>query len=324
MQLIINFIILSIATYTYYRYAQKKNILDNPNKRSSHVTPTIRGGGMVFFIAVLLYFLFHGQVEYPYFLSGFILLSLVGFIDDRKTLSAKVRFPFQLLSITLILYDAGLFSDNIPMYVQTSSFVVAVGFVNAFNFMDGINGITGFYTVAVILPLMFINHSYHIFDEKWFIDLLLAVLVFGFFNFRKKALMFAGDIGSMSLASLLLFWLSKTIIELKSPILLSLVVVYGIDSAWTILYRLKNKENIFDAHRWHLYQKLVDICQYPHLKVAVLYAGVQLIINFMFIPVIQKTKFLQLIITFGIYLFFSMLYFLAQKYFNSRMIGSSE
>ncbi len=320
MQLIFNFIILSIVTYTYYRYAQKKNILDNPNERSSHVTPTVRGGGMVFFIAVLLYFLFHGRVEYPYFLTGFILLSLVGFIDDRKTLSAKVRFPFQLIAIALILFDAGLFSNEIPIYVQVISFIVAVGFVNAFNFMDGINGITGFYTVAVILPLIYINHSYHIFDETWFIDLLLAVLVFGFFNFRKKALMFAGDIGSMALASLLLFWLSKTIIELKSPVLLTLVVVYGIDSAWTILYRLKNKQNIFEAHRWHLYQKLVDVWHWPHLKVAGLYAGIQLLISFMIMPFIQKSVFLQLGIAFGIYLFFSVIYYIAQKYFNSRIL----
>ncbi len=318
MKFLVYFIVLSISLYTYYRYAQKKNILDNPNERSSHTTPTIRGGGIIFFLAGLLYFLWPFHITYPYFLAGFILLSIVGFIDDRKTLSAKLRFPFQLLAIALILYDSGLFTGNLPWYVQLIGFVVAVGFINAYNFMDGINGITGFYTIAIILPLMYLNNKYQIFDQQWFYIMLISIAIFGYFNFRKKALMFAGDIGSMALASLLLFWLSKMMITLKSPILLALVVIYGIDSAWTILYRLKNRQNIFEAHRWHLYQKLVDKWHWSHLKVAVLYAGIQLIVSLFAIQFINTSYSLQLIITIGIYLAFSFIYFLGQRYFSNK------
>ena len=312
-------IILFIITYGYYKYALASKILDNPNHRSSHTTPTVRGGGVVFFVAVLLYFLYQLKIEYPYFLSGFLLLSIIGFIDDKKELSAKVRFPFQLLAVALILYDAGLFSNALPVWLQLIAFVVAVGFINAFNFMDGINGITGFYTLAVVLPLLWINSKYPVFDNQFFYFILLAICVFGFFNFRKQALMFAGDIGSMSLAAVLLFWLSKMMIELKSPILLSLVVVYGVDSALTILNRLIHKENIFDAHRWHLYQKFVDVWHWAHLKTAVVYMIIQLIISTFIIKYTDLEVNKQIVVLFVVYLFVSAVYILFYGYFNKFM-----
>jgi len=318
MNYIIILFLLSIITFAYYRYAIKTNILDNPSARSSHTTPTVRGGGIVFFLAVLLFFIWQLKVDYPYFLSGFLLLSIIGFIDDKKNLSPKARFPFQLLAIALILYQAGLFNHELPIYLQITGFIVAVGFVNAFNFMDGINGITGFYTTAIIIPLYFINRQYQLLQNEWFYVMLISIAVFGYFNFRKKALMFAGDIGSMALAALLLFWLSKTMIDTKSPLLLVFVAVYGIDSAWTIIYRLKNHENIFEAHRWHLYQKFVDIWQWSHLKVAGLYAGVQLLISFAVLNLIEKPISIQLSIVIGIYLIFSVIYFIAQKYFKTQ------
>ena len=309
-------ILLFLVTYGYYKYALASKILDTPNHRSSHSTPTVRGGGIVFFVAVLLYFLYHLKIEYPYFLSGFLLLSIIGFIDDKKELSAIVRFPFQLLAVGLILYDAGLFSNALPVWLQLIAFVVAVGFINAFNFMDGINGITGFYTLAVVLPLLWINSKYPVFDNQFFYFILLAICVFGFFNFRKQALMFAGDIGSMSLAAVLLFWLSKMMIELKSPILLSLVVVYGVDSALTILNRLIHKENIFDAHRWHLYQKFVDVWHWQHLKTAFVYMIIQLLISALIIKYIAVDVNKQLIILIAVYVLVSAVYVLFYKYFD--------
>ncbi len=313
--IIISFLLLTL-TYAYYIYAIKTKILDTPSARSSHSIPTVRGGGIVFFMAVLLYFIRQFNIDYPFFLSGFIILSIIGFIDDKKNLSPKTRFPFQLIAIALILYEAGLFSHTIPLVLQLIGFIVAVGFINAFNFMDGINGITGFYTLAIILPLLSLNYNNHIFNNDFYYYTIIAVIIFGFYNFRTKALMFAGDIGSMSLAALILFWLSKTIIQLNSPVLLAFVVIYGVDSALTIITRLKKKEKIFEAHRRHLYQKFVDIWRWPHIKIAFLYTIIQLIISFFALNLIHIKICYQTLVVGGIYLLFSIIYFLFQNYFN--------
>jgi len=317
MTYIIYFIILSIISFSYYKYAQKANIIDNPNHRSSHTTPTIRGGGMVFFVAIILYFLWQYKMPYPYFFSGFLLLSILGFIDDKKELSAKIRFPFQMLAVGLILYESGLFTANIPAWIQVLAFVVAVGFINAFNFMDGINGITGFYTLAIILPLLYLNHHYKIFENDFFYVVLIAIIVFGFYNFRTKALMFAGDIGSMSLAAVILFWLTKMILELKSPLLLALVVVYGVDSALTILNRLRHKENIFEAHRWHIYQKFGDVWHWHHLITAFVYMFIQLLISMIVINYINLNISNQVLLLFMIYVSVSIVYVFLHKHFES-------
>ena len=240
----------------------------------------------------------------------------MGFIDDKKTLSAQVRFPFQVLAVALILYETGLFTTGLPVWIQIMGFIVAVGFINAFNFMDGINGITGFYTIAIVLPLLYINQQYKVFEDDFFYVIVIASLVFGSFNFRKQALMFAGDIGSMALAAVLLFWLTKMMIELQSPILLTLVVVYGIDSALTILNRLLHRENIFEAHRWHLYQKFGDLWHWQHLKTATAYMIVQLLISAFIIKYVAVDIYKQLIIVIAVYVLVSVIYILFYKYFD--------
>ncbi len=315
MKYIIYFIILSISLYIYYRYAQKKNILDTPNERSSHSTPTIRGGGIIFFIAGLLYFLWQFKITYPYFLAGFVLLSIIGFIDDKKELSVKIRFPFQLLAVILILSDAGLFTSNLPVYIQIIGFIIGVGFINAFNFMDGINGITGLYTLATTLSLLYLNQQHPVFDNDFFIIIIIAVFVFGFFNFRKKALMFAGDVGSMALAALILFWITKMMIELQSPILLLFVLLYGLDSALTIIYRIYLKEDISLGHRHHIYQKMVDQLKWSHLKVAFIFAFIQILISYFVIKYIEMPVLNQISILLITILTGSGFYVLLQRYF---------
>jgi len=321
--LIISFLILTVISILYYKYAIKTNIIDNPNHRSSHTKPTIRGGGIVFFIAVLLFVIFQKEISYPYFFIGFLGLSIIGFIDDKKELSAKLRFPFQLLAVALILYDAGLFTNDLPLVMQILGFIVGVGFVNAFNFMDGINGITGFYTLAVVVPLLYLNFQYKIFDNQFFIVIILAIIVFAYYNFRKQALMFAGDIGSMALASVLLFWLAKFMVELKSPILILLMVIYGLDSAMTIIYRIFLKENISEAHRHHIYQKMVDIRKMSHLQVAFVYALLQVLISvtvIQFLPLSLPQQWIGIVVAFvlGILLYVGLQYYFVKKYIRRQ------
>jgi len=261
----------------YLRFAERFRLVDVPSHRSSHTQVTIRGGGILFFIALLMGYVLFIYPRYPYFFAGFVLLSLLGLADDKFHLSPKVRLLGQSLSIFLIFLDAGLWQAPWPMAVKVLAFIVAVGFVNAYNFMDGINGITGLYTLSVLGLLYILNYFHPIVPVHVLLLLMLSILAFGYYNFRKKALMFSGDVGTMALAAFLLFIFTAEMVRLNAPVLLALVAIYGVDSALTIIRRIFMKENIFDAHRHHAYQKLVDKCRWPHLKVSFWYALLQFI-----------------------------------------------
>lgn len=159
--------------------------------------------------------------------------------------------------------------------------VIAVAAVNAYNFMDGINGITGLYTLSIYETIFFYDYKIeNVFDQNLIIILTIALLIFGFYNFRTKAILFAGDVGSVSLGLLAVFFVLFLIIHNNNIIFLSMVAVYGVESGLTILYRLFKGQNIFMPHRMHLFQDLVNIAKLPHLVVSFLYTIVQVVINF--------------------------------------------
>jgi UDP-N-acetylmuramyl pentapeptide phosphotransferase/UDP-N-acetylglucosamine-1-phosphate transferase len=280
----------------YIRLAQKFNIVDNPNFRSSHTIPTIRGGGILFYVAVVLFFIL-SDFKYPYFFIGISSIALISFIDDIKTLSAKVRLPFQFFAIALVVYQIGLFDSSILIII--SLLIVGVGFINLYNFMDGINGITGLYSLVVLSGFLALNYKENIVSENLIEFVMLSIIVFGYYNFRKKARIFAGDIGSISLAMVIFFLGLSLITTLKAPIIILMVVVYGVDSVLTILYRVYLKENIAQAHRHHMYQKLVDVKKWSHLQVSGMYAGIQLIVNFLVLTTYKMSVSKQLAIVIG-------------------------
>ena len=147
--------------------------------------------------------------------------------------------------------------------------------------MDGINGITGVYSLVMLLTFYYINQFGVTFTDAHFITYpILASLVFLFFNFRKKAKCFAGDVGSMSIAFWVLALLGALVVKTKDFTYFLFIGVYGIDVVSTIIQRIKMKENIFEAHRHHLYQLLVNKMNWQHLSVAALYGAIQLAINF--------------------------------------------
>ncbi len=270
------FLILSVLSLIYLKIATYFRIIDKPNHRSSHSNITIRGGGILFFISVLLFFILN-DFQYLYFVIGISIIAIVSFLDDVITLSSKIRLPFQFIAILFVLLQLG-YSFH-PIWLLLILLILGVGFINVYNFMDGINGITGLYSISILIGLYLINMDTHFVDENLIIYVALSVFIFGFYNFRKKARFFAGDIGSISIAMVLFFigvWLIK---ELKSPLILLMIVVYGADSLLTIVYRKSIGENITEPHRHHMYQKLVDVFKISHLKVAVLYASIQLLVN---------------------------------------------
>lgn len=308
--------LLIIASYVYLKLAIKFKIIDNPNQRSSHTKITVRGGGIVFTIAMIL-FSFLNDYQYPYFLLGVLLISVVSFLDDIFTLSSKIRFPFQFLAVFLVLYQVGVAFN--PFLLFLFFLIVGVGIINMFNFMDGINGLTGMYSLVVLSGFYFINLNESILNPELILFTVLSVLVFGFFNFRKNALFFAGDIGSIAIGMLVFFIGLLLTIKLSSPLILLLLIIYGADAGCTLLYRIFfTKESILDPHRHHIYQKIVDTYKISHLKVSILYGILQLIVNFIVFKTYKLEFEKQLIVFFSLILIFIVIYSLLLRMIKKR------
>jgi len=271
------FIALFILELVYFKLADHFNIIDKPNERSSHSSITLRGGGIIFPVASVLFFLCF-SFQYPWFLSGLVAIALISFLDDLHTLNNKIRLGVHMLAVGLLFYQWDLF--NLPWYGILIAAILVIGTINAYNFMDGINGITGLYSLITILSFYYINENVVVFTSSDFLILIgLSLLVFNFFNFRKKAKCFAGDVGSVSIAFILIFLLGQLILKTENLTYILLLLVYGLDAVTTIIFRIIRKENIFEAHRSHFYQYLANERKWPHVWVSALYALVQLGVN---------------------------------------------
>jgi UDP-GlcNAc:undecaprenyl-phosphate GlcNAc-1-phosphate transferase len=267
---LINFLV----SLVYFYLADKYQIIDKPNQRSSHSVVTIRGGGIVFVFGALMFSLLNG-FAYPFLMLALVITGIVSFLDDVQGVSRRIRFLSHLLAIVLVLKECDLIQINwwvIPL------FILLIGIVNAYNFMDGINGLTGFYSLAIFIPFWILEQDYLL--KEFMLISILSLMVFLFFNARNKARCFAGDIGSISMALMVLFIVLIKIEETGRIELISVLFVYGIDSILTIVQRLLNNENIFDAHRKHLYQYLANEFKISHLWVSSAYGLVQLFFNF--------------------------------------------
>lgn len=273
----------------YFKVADRFNIIDKPNQRSSHTEITLRGGGIIFWFSALLYFAQHVQ-NYYFFFTGITLVSLVSFWDDIQSLSNKIRISIHFLSITLIFLDLNLF-NSIPIWAVVIAYILAIGVINAYNFMDGINGITGLYTFVVMGSMLYVNTKIQLFADGSFIKFaMIASLVFLFFNYRKKAKCFAGDVGSIAIAFWIIYLVLKLILITNSIIWLLFLAVYGVDSICTIMHRLYLKQNIFEAHRLHFYQILSNEYKIQHRIVSLIYAIVQTGISFIVVVLYNKVE----------------------------------
>lgn len=282
-------IVLMIIMLLYFKVADRFNIIDKPNERSSHTEITLRGGGIIFWFSALLYFVQHIQSNY-FFFTGITLVSLVSFWDDIQSLSNKIRIGIHFLSITLIFYDLDLFA-LVPIWAVLITYLLAVGLINAYNFMDGINGITGLYTLVVMGALLYVNRNIQLFTDGDFIRYaIIASLVFLFFNYRKKAKCFAGDVGSIAIAFWIIYLILKLILVTNSLIWLLFLAVYGVDSVCTIIHRLFLRQNIFEAHRLHLYQVLSNEYKIQHRLVSLFYALVQVGVSFLVVTLYNKVE----------------------------------
>ena len=290
--LIYAFLLFALALI-YFRIARKYNIVDIPNHRTMHEGATIRGGGIIIFFGILIFSLFY-EVPGIYFIVGLTLTGITGFLDDLMDLSSKIRFPIQVVSMLLILIDLNMLGINI--WILVAIVIIATGIMNAYNFMDGINGITGGYSLITLLSLVYVNtYIQNFIPNQFLFFIILALVVFNFFNFRNKAICFAGDVGSLSIAIIIIYLLIKLINETHELIYILFLTLYGIDTIFTIVQRIAMKENIFEAHRLHLFQVAVKKTGMPHLIMSLIFMVIQALINFMVILTIPMTAMQQVL-----------------------------
>jgi len=291
------FVVLMLVLFVYIKLANKLKIIDTPIRRSSHKQITVRGGGVVF-VAVCIWAAVSGQIAWSVF-AGIFLASLIGFMDDIRPLTVISRLSFHFVAIVIVFWDINLFPADILLVLLT--FLLFGGWVNAFNFMDGINGITVLYSLSALVGFYFVPELFA--ERHWMRLLMISLLVFGIFNFRKKAIVFAGDIGSYSMAFILGILMLELINQTQDIHWLLFFAVYGIDAVATIFLRLRVKENIFRSHRSHLYQFLANELKIPHLQVSLYYFIAQMILN-MVVLLTSITGFMDskwLWVLFGLY-----------------------
>jgi UDP-N-acetylmuramyl pentapeptide phosphotransferase/UDP-N-acetylglucosamine-1-phosphate transferase len=271
-----------------------------------HDGATIRGGGIVIFLGMAICSVFF---HYPgdYFIIGLAAIGITGFLDDLLNLPGAVRLLAQILAVVLILMQLDLL--NLPILWIALIIIIAAGVINAFNFMDGINGITAGYSLVFVLTLVYINYKIQAFiDVRFLYGYFLALLVFAYFNFRKKAVCFAGDVGSLTIAFINVFLLLKLMSSSGQILFIFLFTLYGMDTIFTILQRLYKRENIFKPHKMHFFQVVVSHTNVSQLQMTVLYIILQLLINAVILVILQVSVLAQVLVIIGILMILSILY----------------
>ena len=292
------FLLLLAVELAYFRLADKCNIIDKPNERSSHSSIVLRGGGIIFTLGLWIWVAFFG-LTYPWFLVAVTLVAGVSFVDDIRSLPDSVRLVTQFVAMGLTLYELycipGQFLADAPWWMLSAfvvmGLIIFVGASNIINFMDGINGITGGYALASFVPLYLLNREMGFVEESLLVTMVLADVVFCLFNFRPKgrAKCFAGDVGSIGIAFILLFLIGRLVMQTGDVTYLIFLLVYGVDGCLTIVHRIMLHENLGEAHRKHAFQLMANELHVGHVTVSLLYMGLQLAVSMGFIFLVPDT-----------------------------------
>ena len=293
-------VILLVAELVYFKIADHFNIVDKPNERSSHSRIVLRGGGVIFTLSIIAWavmMLVQGNdiTGYIPFLVGLLMVAGISFVDDIHSLPDSLRMAVQIISILLMFWSMGLYSafDSwiwILVAVAIALFF-CVGATNIINFMDGINGITAGYGLAMLLPILLLNNDLGFIEQSYLIVAIIGILVFSYFNMRPKgkAMCFAGDVGSIAIAFIILFALGKLMLKTGDVTYIVFFLLYGVDGSMTIFHRIMLHENLGQAHRKHAFQLMSNELKMGHVTVTMIYTIGQLAISLGFIYLCPDT-----------------------------------
>lgn len=310
-------VLLIVAELIYFLVADRLNIIDKPNLRSSHTHITLRGGGIIFIIGAWLSAAFFG-LDYPWFMAGLTVICAISFADDVCSVPNRWRLLVHFISMLLMFVDLDILNAQL-WWMTIPALIVCVGIINAYNFMDGINGITGAYSLAVLAPLAVLNSHIGFVKPELIYSSAISVLVFCFFNFRRKARCFAGDVGAVGIAFIILFILGRLIMATGDIQYLLLLGVYGIDVVLTIIHRILLHEHLGEAHRKHAYQIIANELHIPHTFVSTIYFVLQLAVSAGLIAAPEQFKWhytiaILLVLSLAYILFMKKYYWLHEEY----------
>ena len=310
------FISLIIIELLYFWIAKKTKIYDLPNERSSHRKLTIRGGGLIFYFAVLIFFLVYRETQGLWMFAGLTLMFIISFRDDIKPVDTKIRLAFQSVGFVLLLYELNAF--NLEGWKTIVIIFVLICVLNVYNFMDGINGMIGIYSLVTLCTLLFVNEKIVQFvNSDLIVYVILADIVFIFFNCRRNAVCFAGDVGSICMGCIIIYLIARLIIMSPSQFsYMVLLVVYGADGGFTVVRRLFLRHNIFHPHRSQIFQLLSNEGKIPQVAVSGIYAAMQLLINIGYFYV--SYKYLYMIV---IAVILSVAHLIIYNYFCNKFPG---
>jgi Fuc2NAc and GlcNAc transferase len=298
------------GSFLVYRYGPQLSFIDMPNQRSSHSEPTPRGGGAGILAALIITatFIFNDMIFTA--LAGAV--GLLGFLDDRFTISSNMRLLFQMLiSATAVVLFLGLPISLGALMLFLFYVVFITGTANFYNFMDGINGIAGLTGVIGFGLLAFFSSFIANNTEIALLSICLSAGCLGFlpFNF-PKAKVFMGDVGSILLGFVFAFFVVKLSVNTRGFIcLIMFLCMFYADALVTIFYRWRKGENLLKAHRGHLYQYMSNEMAMPHWKVATIYAIMQLIFGFLALLAYRQGFMWQLTVSGG----FAVMFFVTYK-----------
>ena len=261
------------AEWCYLKVARHVSWLHSaPGARSSHDVATVTGSGFVIAAAAVAGLLADFPREW-FSAAGILLAAGVSFADDCRPLGILPRLLCQSIAAVAVMWGI------VPPVIIIVLLPLALAYINAYNFMDGINGMTVLYSAVLIASLLLLNGMYNFCDPLLPGLLLCAVAAVGVFNCRGRALCFPGDTGAIAAGVITLYMITRLIVVTGNVWWIVLAAVYGVDTALTILRRARLGEPIHMPHRRHLYQILCNERHLPHTLVAAGYAGTQLLID---------------------------------------------
>ena len=331
-------IVLLVAELLYFKIADHYNIIDKPNERSSHSTIVLRGGGVIFTLSIIAWavmMLIQGNVQvvvnYLPFLCGLILVAGISFWDDVHSLPDSLRMIVQIIAYLLMFWSMGLYAVS-GSWIWTAIIVVValffcVGATNIINFMDGINAITAGYGLAMLIPILLLDYDMYFIEVSYLVVAIIGIMVFSIFNFRPKgkAKCFAGDVGSIAIAFIILFALGKLMLATGDVTYIVFFLLYGIDGSMTIFHRIMLHDNLGQAHRKHVFQLMSNELKMGHVTVTMVYTILQLAISLGFIYLCPNTVLAHwiylivagLVLAIGYVFFMKKYYHLHQEYLDS-------
>ncbi len=234
----------------------------------------LKGAGIIFWVAALLYAIFNPSEFAWWFFGGITLVAAVGFWDDARIASTWARLILHLAAASIAFHVTGVF-EEITWWNVVVAYVGFIGVLYTFKFMDDAHGMTGLYSLSVLLPLLFINHYTETLTGEDFLAYpILAASVFLVFNLGKRSV--TGDVGSLSVG----FWITTALIMLITEtgdwIWIGLVMVHGVDTIMTMGHRTFLRKPLLKREKLHFYQVMTNELRLDERLVSIVYTVIQL------------------------------------------------